>query len=81
MVDTIAEAQGNPAGAAGVCTRAGLAAATPTGNCVGTQADINTQVFVAAAVGFISASHVTPVTASSLTIDSTKNVRTVVNGY
>lgn len=80
-VNAIATAQGNAAGAAGTCTRAGISAAAPTGNCVGTQADQNTQVFVASAVGYISASHVTPATASSLTIDSTKNVRTVVTGY
>jgi type IV pilus assembly protein PilA len=80
-VSTIANATGNPAGAAGTCTKAVVTGPTPTGNCVGTQANDSTQVFVAAAVGFISASHVTPLNASSLTIDSTKNVRTVVTGY
>ncbi len=81
QVNTAATAQLNAAAAGGNCTRAGLALPAPTGNCVGTQNDANTQVFVAAAIGFISASHLTGQTASSLTIDSTKNVRTVVNGY
>lgn len=72
---------GNPAIAAGTCTRAGIAAAVPTGNCIGTQAGYDEQVFVAAAVGFISASHLTGARASSLTIDSNKNLRTVVTGY
>ncbi|MFA7613315.1 MAG: type II secretion system protein [Candidatus Caldatribacteriota bacterium] len=72
---------GNAAIAAGTCNRATLAEAAPTGNCIGTQADYDTQVFVAAAVGFISASHLTGATASSLTIDSNKNLRTVVTGY
>jgi type IV pilus assembly protein PilA len=81
QVNALATATGNAAGVGGTCTRAGLAAAAPTGNCVGTQNNADTQVFVASAVGYISASHLTAAQASSLTIDSTKNVRTVVNGY
>lgn len=82
QVNALGTATANPAGGAGTCTRAGLALPAPTGNCIGTQNDVNTQVFVAAAIGYISASHAANGgQASSLTIDSTKNVRTVVNGY
>lgn len=70
---------GNPAQNGGTCTTTGLQ--TVGGNCLGTQQNASTMVFRAAAVGYISASHVSAGTASSLTIDSNKNIRTVVNGY
>lgn len=68
------------ASSAGTCTREAISDGVVP-NCVGDQSDYDNQVFVAAAVGFISASHLTGATASSLTIDSNKNIKTVVTGY
>lgn len=83
-VNAVATATANRAGGAATCTDAGIHPTTGTsagGNCVGTQANQANMIFVAGAVGYISASHVTGATASGLTIDSTKNLRTVNNGY
>lgn len=72
----------NLAGASGTCTNPDIKSNTTfQGNCVGTQADQDNMVFVASAVGYIAASHITPATASGLTIDSNKVLRTLVNGY
>jgi type IV pilus assembly protein PilA len=72
---------GNVAGTAGTCTlNPGLGLIT-TGNCVGTQADTSSMTFNAAAVGFISADNSTAATASGLTMDNNKVLRSQVNGY
>ena len=68
---------GNTATAAGTCTTA-----APTGgNCVGSQANTNNMTFIAAAVGVISSDFITAATASGLTIDNNKVLRSVINGY
>ncbi len=73
----------NAAGAFMDCTETeigGTGSAT-VGACIGEQADAETMVFQAAAVGYISADFLTPETASGLNLNHNKILKSVVNGY
>lgn len=77
IINTAALFTGNAAAVAGVCTTA-----NPTGGaCVGSQQNTDNMTFQAAAVGIISGDNITTTTASGLTINNTKLIRTVVNGF
>ncbi|MFA5582700.1 MAG: prepilin-type N-terminal cleavage/methylation domain-containing protein [Bacteriovoracaceae bacterium] len=79
---TIGVMTGNAAGGAqGSCTVTNLANAGQFGSCLGNQANQLNMTFQAAAVGYISASHLTPATASGLNINQAKVLKTAVNGY
>lgn len=82
IVNAVGTMTGNAAGAAqGTCTKTNLASATVFGSCVGSQTNDANMTFQAAAVGYISASNLTAATASGLTINQAKVVKTAVNGY
>lgn len=72
----------DPAGANAAATGGTCSTNPPTGgNCIGTQADVTNQQFIAAAVGIISADAVTAATASGLTINTFKTITTLVTGF
>lgn len=79
IANTDAIMTGNAAGAATATCTAGTVA--NSGTCVGSQANTNNMTFQAAAVGYISGDNTTPATASGLTINNSKIIRTVVNGF
>jgi prepilin-type N-terminal cleavage/methylation domain-containing protein len=83
IMDEAGKAAANAAGASVSCTRTDLAiiAAAGFGSCVGTQADTETMVYQASAVGFISADFVTDATASGININQDKIIKIPVQGY
>lgn len=78
IANSVGAMTGNAAGAAGVCTNS---ASVSGGACVGSQADTANMSFNVAAVGYISGDNLTPATASGITMDNNKIIRTLVNGY
>lgn len=82
VASTIGVMTGNAAGAAqATCTTGNLATATQFGSCVGDQGTLAQMTFQAAAVGYISANNLAANTASGLTINQAKVLKTAVNGY
>lgn len=82
IIDTVAEAAANAAGAAqATCTVANLAGAAVYGTCLGTQADAANMAFQASAVGVISQDAATDATASGLVINQAKQIKVAVQGF
>jgi type IV pilus assembly protein PilA len=82
IIDITADAAANTAGAAqGTCTEVQIGTTTGTGSCTGTQIDAANMTFQASAVGIISGNAMTNATASGLTINHNKIIKTLVNGY
>lgn len=75
---TLGIATANAVGTAGACA---TNPAVGPGICLGDQATTASQVFIAGAVGIISADAVTGVLASGLTIDNNKKITTLVTGF
>lgn len=82
IIDTVAEATPNAAGAAqATCTEVQLGNMANYGTCLGTQTNTSTMVFQASAVGVISQDADTPATASGLVINQAKQIKVAVQGY
>lgn len=82
IISTDANMTANAAGVAGNCVVPATQLTGPSGgNCIGTMADTTQMTFQAAAVGVISGDAATPALASGLTINNTKLIRSVVQGY